>query len=324
MINKAPITFLPSLKSVIWGGTRICAYKGIPQPEAKIGESWEISSMPGHDSVVEAGPYAGLKLSELARTFGPELLGNAVYEGYKGTFPLVVKLIDADSNLSVQVHPGDELAMARHSSPGKTEMWYVIDSDEHSQVFVGLNREITPEEYERHVENGTVESILAAHDSHPGDVFFLPAGRVHTIGAGNLVAEIQEASDITYRIYDYNRRDSGGNPRELHTDLAKDAIDYKHYSNYKLPPVSDAVRDAQLLHCPHFSVNRVLLDGKLSLDFSPESFTVLMCVSGNAVLRYPDGSMELRAGRTVLCPAVLDRISLEGKATILYTRATVN
>lgn len=321
MIEKAPIVFIPSLKSVIWGGNRICSYKGIPCTDATIGESWEISAIPGRDSVVESGTYAGRQLSELARTFGAELLGTSVVRVYGDRFPLIVKFIDAAHNLSVQVHPDDALAMQRHNSPGKTEMWYVIDSAEDSKVYVGLNREMTPAEYLKHVEEGTVESILAAHDSHPGDVFYLPAGRVHTIGPGNLVAEIQEASDITYRIYDYNRRDASGRPRELHTDLATDAIDFKSYDNYKLPPVPDTLTDARLLQCPHFSVNRVLLDGELALNFDRSSFTVVMCVSGSATLNYPGGSIELSAGHTVLCPAVLDSFTLTGKGVLLYSRA---
>lgn len=321
MIEQAPIVFAPSLKSVIWGGSRICSYKGIPQPDAKIGESWEVSALPGHESVVESGPYAGSKLSELVAAFGAELLGDAVAERYGGKFPLLVKFLDASSYLSVQVHPCDAIAMARHNSAGKTEMWYVVESEPDAKVCVGFNRKISREEYEHHVADGTVESILAEHQSRPGDVFFLPAGRVHTIGPGNLVAEIQEASDITYRIFDYNRLDSEGKPRELHTDLAREAIDYEHYDNYKLAPVSDMVADAELVQCPYFSVNRLLVDGSMDLHFSIDSFTVLMCVRGEARLRYAGGEMTLRAGRTVLCPAVLTDISLDGKATVLYSRA---
>ena len=321
MIEQAPIIFAPSLKSVIWGGSRICSYKGIPQPDAKIGESWEVSALPGHESVVESGPYAGSKLSELVAAFGAELLGDAVAERYGGKFPLLVKFLDVCHNISVQVHPRDELAMARHNAPGKNEMWYIVDSDPGAKVCVGFNQKISHDEYELHVAEGSVESILAEHESNPGDVFYLPAGRVHTIGPGNLVAEIQDASDITYRIFDYNRLDSEGKPRELHTDLAREAIDYEHYDNYKLAPVADTVNDVELVHFPHFCVHRLLVDGTMDLHFSTDSFTVLMCVRGEARLRYAGGEMTLRAGRTVLCPAVLTDISLDGKATVLYSRA---
>ncbi len=217
---------MPYFKSVIWGGERICKYKGVEQTEEKIGESWEISAVPGHESVVAEGPYKGMRITELIDCFGAELLGSKVMERYDGKFPLLVKLIDANDNLSVQVHPDDELAKKRHDSLGKTEMWYIIDADKGAKIYSGLNREMTPEEYVARVADNTIEETLAVHDSHPGDIFFLPAGRVHAIGAGNLLAEIQESSDITYRIYDYERRDAQGNARELHTELAKDAIEY--------------------------------------------------------------------------------------------------
>ncbi|MDE7096981.1 MAG: class I mannose-6-phosphate isomerase, partial [Muribaculaceae bacterium] len=300
---------------------KICRYKGIVQTEAKIGESWEISAVAGHETVVAEGPYKGMKITELIDCFGPELLGSSVMERYDGKFPLLVKFIDANDNLSVQVHPDDALAGKRHDSLGKTELWYIIDADEGAKIYSGLNREMTPEEYVERVKDDSIEEVLAVHDSHPGDVFFLPAGRVHAIGAGNLLAEIQESSDITYRIYDYGRKDANGKPRELHTDLAKDAIDYTYRNDYKSANAEESVADAVLAECDHFTVHRILLDGELTLEHNDKSFTVLMCLEGNAAVGYEGGSMSFKAGETLLLPAALDYVTLRGKATLLTAKA---
>ncbi len=276
MIKKAPIRFKPYFKSVIWGGKRICKYKDIEQPQDKIGESWEISAVEGQESIVADGPYKGMSITQLVERFGPELLGRDVFDRYGGQFPLLIKLIDANDNLSVQVHPDDALAKERHGSLGKSEMWYIISAEEGAKIYSGLNRKMTPEEYVRRVKDGNIEEVLAVHDSRPGDVYFLPAGRVHAIGGGNLLAEIQESSDITYRIYDYGRRDANGNTRELHTEQAKDAIDYTYYENYKSIPPASNVADAVIAECEHFTVTRVLLDWEMELLLSKDSFTVLM------------------------------------------------
>lgn len=321
MIEKAPIRFIPYLKSVIWGGNRICDYKGIRQTEPNIGESWEISAVPGHESIVESGSYSGKKITELIDEFGPELLGRKVMEKYAGKFPLLIKLIDANDNLSVQVHPDDKLAMSRHDSLGKTEMWYIIDAENDAKIYAGLNIAMTPEEYVRRVDEGSFADTLAVHESAPGDAFFLPAGRVHAIGAGNLLAEIQESSDITYRIYDYDRRDANGNARELHTQQAKDAIDYTVYPDYKSPVIPEEEKQAEIVKCDHFTVDRINVDGSMNLEFNPESFTVVMCIDGEVTIGYPEGKVTLMKGQTVLCPAVLSKVSVSGKATLLTSQA---
>ena len=321
MIKKEPISFRPYLKSVIWGGEKICKYKGIEQAEAKIGESWEISAVPGHESVVAEGPYKGMKITELIECFGSELLGRDVFDRYDGKFPLLVKLIDANDNLSVQVHPDDELAGKRHDSLGKTEMWYIIDADEGARIYSGLNREMTPEEYVRMVEENSIEDALAVHDSRPGDVFFLPAGRVHAIGGGNLLAEIQESSDITYRIYDYGRRDANGNQRELHTEQAKDAIDYTFHRDYKSAPADPGETNALIAECGHFKVYRLLLDGGMTLSYDDSSFTVLMCLEGECTIECGGDPMAVKAGETVLLPAVLTESVLKGRGTLLAARS---
>ncbi|MDE6098067.1 MAG: class I mannose-6-phosphate isomerase [Muribaculaceae bacterium] len=316
-MTLAPITFVPYLKDVLWGGTKICRYKNIPCTSDCVGESWEISAVPGHESVVDSGEYEGLNLTDLINRFGAELLGEKVVRRYGLNFPLLVKIIDANQNLSVQVHPNDELAEKRHQSLGKTEMWYIIQADKGAKIFAGLNTAMTPDDYVRRVADGTFAETLAVHDSYPGDVFFLPAGRVHAIGAGNLLAEIQENSDVTYRIYDYDRRDADGNPRQLHTELAKDAIDFTLYDNLKSNSPSDSIPDAEIVSCNHFSVHRAIVNGESELSFSPDSFTVLMCLDGLVRLVYPIGEMLVSAGQTVLLPAGLSEIQCFGQGLLL-------
>lgn len=319
MIELKPIIFTPYLKSVIWGGNKICKYKEIPQSEPNIGESWEISAVPGHESIVAEGIYKGMTITGLIDRFGEELLGDKVVQLYNGKFPLLIKLIDAADNLSVQVHPDDDLAKKRHNSLGKTEMWYIIQADKDAKIYAGLNTDMTPDDYVQRVAAGTFADTLAVHESHADDVFFLPAGRVHAIGAGNLLAEIQESSDITYRIYDYDRRDASGTPRELHTELAKDAIDYTVHDEYKNPPVPEDVSDCEIEKCTHFTTDRILLDGELSLKFDLSSFNVLICIDGEATLKCTDGETVLRAGHTALLPAAINDMTLSGTAKLLLS-----
>ena len=321
MIEKAPIRFVPYLKKVIWGGEKICKYKSIEQPDDKIGESWEISAVQGFESVVAEGSYKGMRISELIGRFGAELLGEEVFDRYDGRFPLLVKYIDANDNLSVQVHPDDELARKRHGSLGKTEVWYILDVEEDSKIYSGFNRELTPEEFVRMVEDNSIEKVLAVYDSHPGDVFFLPAGRVHSIGAGNLLVEVQESSDITYRIYDYDRRDAEGNLRELHTEHAKDAIDYTFHRDYGSARTDPDLDHAVVAECEHFKIARLLLDGEKKLAYDAGSFTVLMCLDGECSVEYEGDAMPLKAGDTVLMPAMLTSFTLKGRATLLTARS---
>lgn len=321
MTELEPLKFAPYLKTVIWGGNKICEYKGLPATDSKIGESWEISAVPGHESVVSGGPFDGEKLTDLIERYGEKLLGRKVVEKYGLRFPLLVKIIDAADNLSVQVHPDDSLAAKRHNSLGKTEMWYIIDAESDAKIYAGLNTAMTPDDYVRRVADGTFADTLAVHTSRPGDVFFLPAGRVHAIGAGNLLAEIQESSDITYRIYDYDRRDALGNPRELHTDLAKDAIDFTVRSDYKSPRPDVRDKDCEIVSCQHFTTRRVIIDGSHSLNLAPDTFTVIMCIDGNIEGRYAKGTFTLSKGDTILIPAVISALTLSGKATLLLSHA---
>lgn len=315
-----PLHFTPYLKTVIWGGERIAPFKGITTDKTGIGESWEISAVPGHVSVVDRGPYKGRILTELIEEFGPELLGEENFRRHGTSFPLLIKLIDARDDLSVQVHPDDRLAQQRHNCPGKTEMWHIIDTIPGAKIYAGLKEKITPEEYEKRVADNTIMEVIASYDSAPGDTFFLPAGRIHAIGAGNLLAEIQQTSDITYRIYDYDRRDKDGNPRELHTFQARDAIDYTVHSDYRSHP-----EGSLLAGCRYFDVRRLDIDSDSAatpIEHPRDSFTIIMCLDGSADIAHGNGCVTtIHCGDTLLYPATLRELTASGTATLLSVQS---
>ena len=300
-----PLKFESILKKIIWGGDEICRFKGLSSQQSSIGESWEISHVEDNVSIVAEGELKGKSLEELIETYKEKLLGKKVLERFGTTFPLLIKFIDARDSLSVQVHPDDELAKKRHNSFGKTEMWYVVHAAQDAFLYSGFAQVVTTEQYVQSLENDTFVNYLQRHEVKPGDVFFLPAGRVHAIGAGCFIAEIQQTSNITYRIYDYNRKDVNGNPRELHTDLAKDAIDYKVYPDYKLNYTQEQKNVQQLVSCPYFTTN--LIEGKKGDEIQclhPDSFTIYICLEGKALLTDSKGhSAEIRQGETLLLPA---------------------
>ena len=304
--------FEPILKEIIWGGDEICRFKNLQPLRTGIGESWEISHVKDNVSIVANGELKGKSLEELIETYQERLLGKKVIERFGKNFPLLIKFIDAREALSVQVHPDDLLAKQRHNSFGKTEMWYVVNAAPDAYLYSGFAQSITPEEYVRSLEDDTFINYLQRHDVKPGDVFFLPAGRVHAIGARCFIAEIQQTSNITYRIYDYNRKVANGNSRELHTELAKDAIDYKIYPDYKLNYIPGQQTIQPLVSCPYFTTN--LIEGKKddTIQIShPDSFTIYICLEGNVRLTDENNySIEVQQGETVLVPA-------EHKFTIL-------
>ena len=317
MTNLKPFKFEPYLKSVLWGGEKIAKYKGIVTDQHNIGESWEISGVDGHESVVAEGDDKGLNLRQIIEKYKGDLVGNAVYAKYGDTFPLLVKIIDAKGDLSVQVHPDDTLAKARHNSYGKTEMWYIIDAEEGAPIYAGLSKQI-PDEYEKLVAENAIMDVIARHDSHAGDLFFLPAGRIHAIGAGNLLAEIQQTSDITYRVYDFDRRDANGNPRELHTEQAKDAIDYTVYPEYKSEYDRNGKSATPLVKCQYFDVKREIIDGVSTIDASTDSFMIIMCLDGEATITDNLGGVtHVKKGESILVPAVITSMKAEGKATFM-------
>ena len=301
-----PLAFEAQWKDRLWGG-----------------ENWLLSGVPGEESVVADGPLAGCSIARLVETYKGALLGEAVYTASGGAFPLLFKEIDAREDLSVQVHPDDALAAARHGCRGKTEMWYVTEAEAGAQLYTGLARPLTPEEYEARVADGSIMDVLARYEVHPGDVFFLPAGRIHAIGGGCRIAEIQQASDITYRIWDYGRKGPDGKTRELHTGLAKAAVDYRVYPEYRTlyTPVRD--EEQALLRCSCFSVFRYELTLPYAKDLSElDSFLTLMCVSGGGTLLSDGFERPVRAGETLLVPASADDLCLipdGGGMTLLGT-----
>ena len=300
-----PLTFKPILKSVIWGGSQICPFKGITPTEEGVGESWELSHVDDNFSVVAEGELANKSLDELIKEYGKELVGGKVMERFGSRFPLLIKFIDARDNLSIQVHPDDELAKVRHNSFGKTEMWYVIKADKGASLYSGFSQQIDKEEYVKRVENNTIMDVLKKYDVSEGDVFFLPAGRVHAIGAGCFIAEIQQTSNITYRIYDYNRKDKNGNTRELHTELAKDAIDYTLYPDYRTHYKAHTNATVNLADCKYFTTNLIELDTVMVRDFEElDSFVIYICMEGSATLRDSNGyEIRIHQGQTALIPA---------------------
>lgn len=307
-----PLKFEPIYKYRIWGGDKLNKYlnkKGVPD---QTGESWEISCVEDNISIVANGPLAGNSLQELAEIFMGELLGDHIYEKFGEEFPLLIKLIDANDVLSIQVHPDDKLAGERHQAYGKTEMWYVIQADEGSSLYTGFREELDKESYLRHLRNKTIKKTLNEEPVEAGDVFFIPAGRVHATGAGILFAEIQQTSDITYRIYDWDRIDKDGKARELHTELALDAIDFKVRRDYKTnyPEVSN---HANLVHsCEYFKCNMIPFDRMLERDyFENDSFVIYICLDGEFTIRVENGGITpVQKGETVLLPAVLKNIRL--------------
>lgn len=311
-MNLYPITFKPILKKIIWGGSDISPFKGITPVQEGIGESWELSDVEGNVSVVANGPMENKSLDELIHTYGEALVGKKVLEQFGTTFPLLIKFIDARDNLSIQVHPDDELAKKRHNSFGKTEMWYVIKAAPGASLYSGFSQQIDANEYVKRVENNTIMDVLQCYNVKAGDVFFLPAGRVHAIGAGCFIAEIQQTSNITYRIYDYNRKDANGNGRELHTELAKDAIDYTLLPDYRTHYKEEKDKPVELVSCKYFTTNLLELDKKISRDFSSvDSFVVYICMEGAFTLKDNKGNqLEIHQGQTVLVPADTAQVCL--------------
>ncbi|MDR1742403.1 MAG: class I mannose-6-phosphate isomerase [Dysgonamonadaceae bacterium] len=310
-IELYPLKFEPILKPVIWGGSDICKFKNIQPLQDGIGESWEVSDVKGQVSVVANGPLAGKLLSEILSEEKGRLVGEHNYARFGNTFPLLIKFIDARDDLSIQVHPDDTLARKRHNSFGKTEMWYIIKARPEASLYSGFAESITPNQYVEKVKDNTFTSTLKKYSVKAGDVFFLPAGRVHAIGAGCFIAEIQQTSDITYRIYDYNRKDAQGNGRELHTELAKDAIDFKVYDSYKTDYAANPNNPVELVSCPYFTTTLLDFNEKQERNLAGiDSFVIYICMEGSCSLSDDKGySLSLSRGETALVPATAKSVS---------------
>lgn len=305
---------------MVWGGEKIPAYKGVTTDVERIGESWEISAYGDKISVVANGPLAGRDLNSLVKEFKAELVGEQVYATTGDEFPLLIKFIDAHNDLSIQVHPNNEMAAREHgpNAKGKTEMWYVIAADPGAALYCGLKEAITPDDYTRMVADGTITRALQRYEVQPGDVFFLPAGRIHAICSGCFIAEIQQTSDLTYRIWDYGRLGLDGKPRQLHTELARKAIDYKvHPEGYKTDykPLKD--KEVVLVSCPYFTTSLFDLDKPLVKDLRGiDSFMVVMVLEGSGSLECMDQTLELRQGTTVLIPASAESLRFKTETGI--------
>ncbi|WP_299579905.1 type I phosphomannose isomerase catalytic subunit [uncultured Sunxiuqinia sp.] len=307
-----PLKFTPQYLDKIWGGQKIKTQLGkdfgnLPN----CGESWEVSGVQDHVSVVANGFLAGNTLEELIEIYMGELVGDRVYEKFGVEFPLLIKFIDANDDLSVQVHPDDKLSKKRHQAFGKTEMWYVLQADPGAKLNLGFKEEMTREQYLEKFEAGQLMDILNFEEVNAGDVLFMPAGRVHAIGRGVLVAEIQQTSDVTYRIYDYDRKDSEGNSRELHTELALDAIDFTVPDSYKTTYEAKKNESVEVVKCDYFTTNILELDKKLECDMHKlDSFVLYIGVEGVCDIEYPGGKETLKQGETILVPAALEQYFL--------------
>lgn len=303
--------FQPLLKETIWGGTKIAKFKGINAQSVHVGESWEISGVKGNESIVADGPNKGLTLTQLVQHYKADLLGTKNYQRFGDEFPLLIKFIDASQDLSIQVHPNDALASERHNSKGKTEMWYVVDAAPEAHLRSGFKTQMTPDEYVKSINDNTICDNLTDYKVKAGDVFFLPAGRIHSIGAGCFIAEIQQTSDITYRIYDFMRKDNDGNYRQLHTELAKDAIDYTVHDNYRTLYNICSNDETRLVDCPYFNVSlcEITEGHKITLP-SEDSFTIIIGVEGKTLIETEDEHYCISQGETVLIPAKIEQITL--------------
>jgi mannose-6-phosphate isomerase len=307
-----PLKFNPILKQVLWGGERIIPFKKINSELTQVGESWEISGVKENESVVANGEFAGRTLPSLIREFKEELVGEDNYHRFGDVFPLLIKFIDAQKDLSIQVHPDDDLARERHNSYGKTEMWYVIDADKGARLRSGFSKQIGPKEYKDLVYQSKITDVMQEYDIHSGDVFFLPAGRVHSIGAGAFIAEIQQTSNITYRIFDFDRVDANGNKRELHTELAKDAINYEVLDDYRTNYQSEKDEPTELAACPYFTTSLYDLTEEITCDYSElDSFIIFICTEGSCTMQDNEGNtIEVQAGESVLFPANITEVTV--------------
>lgn len=313
MSGLYPIKFKPIFHDKIWGGNRMRTilnkdYGDLPN----CGESWELSGVEGNISVVSNGFLKGNDLNEIIEIYMGDLVGDKVYEKFGIEFPLLIKFIDAQNDLSIQVHPNDELSKERHNAYGKTEMWYVAGTEKGALINSGFNQEVDREKYLEYFNAGKLTDLLHYDEAEVGDVFFIPAGRVHAIGKGCLVAEIQQTSDVTYRIFDYNRKDDQGNERELHTDLALDAIDFSYASEYKTKYDVTENEATEIVSCPYFTTNIIEFTEELDKDYNQlDSFVIYMTMEGSFDIVTEEGSERIEMGETVLIPASLESVQLK-------------
>ncbi len=310
-MNIYPLKFKPILKERLWGGTKLKEVLGKPIESDITGESWELSTVKGDVSIIANGDLQGTSLQDLIDDHSEALLGKSVVDRFGTDFPILIKFIDAKQDLSIQLHPNDKLAKERHNSFGKTEMWYIMDADPKAELIVGFNRSVTKKEYAESVENDTLLDLLNYEQVKEGDTFFINTGKIHAIGAGVMLAEIQQTSDVTYRVFDFNRKDKEGNLRELHTELALDAVDYEKKDDFKISYSKELNTVETMVDCPYFKTNFIELTKDVVLNTKErDSFTIYMCVGGKALVKTAEGEAHIKKGETVLLPAMTDKIEL--------------
>ena len=315
MTELYPLKFEPILIDKIWGGNSLVNNWGkVADPSRKIGESWELSAVPGQLSVVSNGFLAGNNIEELIEVYMGDLTGEAVYDKFGIEFPLLIKLIEANEDLSIQVHPGDKLARERHNAYGKTEMWYILETRPGAKIYTGFEHPVSVENYNKALNSGKLASIMNTELSKDSDVFFTPAGRVHAIGAGNILAEIQQTSDVTYRIFDWNRRSPEGESRELHTELAAEAIDYEASGPCAIRKEIIPDKTENLVKCEYFVTNVLHFSNIIKKDYNLiDSFVIYICIDGDFLIHWDTSVETVKKGETVLLPAMITDVVLEAK-----------
>lgn len=316
-----PLKFNALLKQTIWGGDKIIPFKHLCEKLENVGESWEVSGVKDNETIISDGPYKGRNLNSVVKELKGDLIGIENYKRFGDEFPLLIKFIDARQQLSIQVHPTDEIAHKQGKERGKTEMWYIMDSDKNAKLRSGLKQEITPEQYKEMVENDTITDAIAEYPVKEGDCFFLPAGRIHSIGAGCFLAEIQQTSDVTYRIYDFKRKDKNGNERQLHTKEAAECINYNVESDYRTEYTPIQNQGVSLVRCPYFNTAIYDLTESMTIDYSKlDSFVVLIGLKGNGnVIDNEGNKTSLKGGETMIIPATTKSIKVDGAIKFLET-----
>ena len=313
MSELYPLKFETVLKEKVWGGdTLVSKYNKTSTGSHKIGESWELSAVAENQSVISNGFLAGNNIEELIEVYMGDITGDSIYEKFGNEFPLLIKFIEAQEDLSIQVHPGNDLARKRHQAYGKTEMWYILESKKGSKLYTGFREGVTKEVYEEAIKNGGIEKLLNVENVDAGDTFFTPAGRVHAIGAGIVLVEIQQTSDITYRIFDWNRKGTGKEKRELHTDLALEAIDFSLAGKNKIrvEPVLNSTEN--LVDCEFFNTNILSFNKPINKEYYfNDSFVVYICIEGEFLIGWDDNSERVTKGETVLLPAMIKEVTLK-------------
>lgn len=324
-MKKYPIKFKPILKEKVWGGEKLKSKLNKKFNNKTIGESWEISAIKDNLSIISNGDYKGKTILELIKEFKEDFLGDKVYEIYGYQFPLLFKFIDAFDNLSIQLHPNDELSKKRHNSFGKTEMWYVIDADKKSKLYAGFNKKINKDIYLDYLKNNRILDIININEVITGDAFFIDVGTIHAIGKGVLLAEIQQTSDVTYRIYDWDRLDSKGKGRELHNDLALEALDFNKISSCKLNYEKKINYPNNICKCKYFTTNKLLIDSIKTIDFFKiDSFIVYMCINGTAEINANGNKETITKGESILIPAKIKSLIINPLLTVELLEIYIN